>query len=126
MRPRQLRIRLALALAGLGALAAAGLMSMPQAHADGYISHTEAAYINTYGAAAICPVIDEYHSSAGVMGVMKSIMSDGFTADSAVDIINEAVSEYCPRNWPLLVAIGDAARNNTTALNGRMGGVFKA
>ena len=34
----------------------------------------------------------------------------GYPGDSAVDIINASVHEYCPENWRLLVAIGKAAR----------------
>lgn len=93
-----------------GLIIGATLYGASDARADGILDHTEADYVIAYGAGAICPTIDQYHSAAGVMGVARSIITDGFTADSAVDIINEAVSDYCPRNWPLLVAIGDMAR----------------
>lgn len=82
------------------------------ARADGYLDDMEADYAVTYGAGAICPVIDE-HGAPGVIGVMRGIMADGYAADSAVDVINAAVSEYCPRNWPILVAIGEAARGGS-------------
>ena len=99
-----------------GAFLTAGIVfAAAPAKADGTLDKTEGDYVFTYGAGAICPVIDEYHSPSGVMGVMRGIMHDGFTADSAVDIINAAVDTYCPRNWPLLVAIGKAARNEGTA-----------
>ena len=81
------------------------------AKADGYLDDTETDYVLTYGHDAICPVIDQYHSAAGVVGVARAIVSDGFTPDSAVDIINASVQEFCPRNWPLLVSIGNAARS---------------
>jgi hypothetical protein len=55
------------------------------------------------------------HSLSGVMGVANAITKDGFTADSAVDIINASVEDACPRNWPLLVAIGNAARSKAIA-----------
>ena len=87
------------------------LLASP-AKADGYLDGDEAAYAVTYGVGAICPVIDQYRR-AGVLGVAEGIMHDGFAPDSAVDIINAAVSEFCPRHWPLLQAIGRAAR--TTA-----------
>ena len=85
------------------------------ARADGYISPDEADYIELYGQGAVCPVIDRYHSIPGVMGVTAGIVKDGFSEDSAVDIINASVDIYCPRNWPLLVAIGNAARAETGA-----------
>ena len=105
--------RLALAATSGAVIAATGLAYASDAHADGYLSSTEAAYVDRYGAGAVCPVIDEYPSAAGVLGVTRGIMEDGFTADNAVDIINASVSTYCPRNWPLLVAIGNAARGHS-------------
>ena len=83
------------------------------ARADGVLSDVEYAYSTVWGPTAICPVIDEYPTEAGVLGVAKGIVADGFTADSAVDIINEAVYDWCPRHWPLLQAIGRAARGKT-------------
>lgn len=80
------------------------------AHADGNIDATEAAYITKYGPTAVCPVIDEYPTTSGVMGVLQGVMHDGFAADSAVDIVNASVHEYCPDHWALLVSIGKAAR----------------
>lgn len=94
-------------------LTAAIVFVAPPAKADGQLDNAETDYVLTYGEYAICPVIDQYHSVGGVMGVARSIVEDGFAQDSAVDIINAAVSEYCPRNWPLLVAIGKAARGET-------------
>lgn len=86
------------------------------ARADGQIDRAEADYINSYGY-AVCAVIDEFPNVNGVLGVARGIMADGFAANSAIDIINESVYEDCPRHWPLLVAIGDAARaaNGATA-----------
>ena len=96
-----------------GFLTAGVVFAAGPAKADGTLDKTETDYVFTYGSGAICPVIDEYHTPAGVMGVVKGIMHDGFTADSAVDIVNASVDLYCPRNWPLLVAIGKAARGET-------------
>lgn len=97
------------------AAAAATVILAPAAHADGDLSPSEAAYVAAYGRDAVCPVIDTYHTPAGVIGVKMAIMKDGYTADDAVDIINASVVVYCPRNWPLLVAIGKAARAATAA-----------
>ena len=46
-----------------------------------------------------------------------AMTEEGFTPDGAVDILNASVEVYCPQHWPLLVAIGKAARaqNDTVA-----------
>jgi|GEM_PF-2868653 len=82
------------------------------AHADGLLSDTEQVYVELYGQSAICETVDEYHSASGVLGVAQAITDDGFATDDAIDIINASVSTYCPRNWPLLVAIGKVARGD--------------
>lgn len=87
-----------------------GLATAPPAAADGYLSAAEARYVADYGPTAICPVVDSFPTTSGVLGVIGGIASDGFTPSNAVDIINAAVWEYCPQHWPLLVAIGDNAR----------------
>lgn len=79
------------------------------AKADGIIDEDEQVYSDAYGS-AICQVLDEHYSLAGVVGVYDVIVEQGYAPDSAVDIINVAVHEYCPDNWRLLVAIGRAAR----------------
>lgn len=98
-----------------GGFIAAGVLAAVPAKADGILDNSETDYVLMYGADAICPVIDQYHSVAGVTGVARGITKDGFSLDSAVDIINASVQEYCPRNWPLLVAIGKAARGESAA-----------
>ncbi|MFV8173750.1 hypothetical protein [Mycolicibacterium peregrinum] len=98
----------------LGAAAAALVTHAPKAHADGVLSDREAIYVLAYAESAVCPVIDMFPNVAGVTGVMNGIVDDGFTYDSAVDIINASVHEYCPRNWALLQRIGSAARGEQT------------
>lgn len=113
MRPRNARrINRALIAAALAALTLAGTGT---ARADGVLTDAEAAYVITYGATAICPVIAKYPSVGGVMGVAQGIIDEGWAPDDAVDIINSSVAEYCPRFFPLLVAIGNAARNDQQA-----------
>jgi hypothetical protein len=108
IRPRRLRI--ALILGGLGATAAiAAGLAMPEARADGNISHAEAVYI-VDNHDAVCATLDKYPTIDGVVGVMEGIEQDGWAGDSAVDIINATVSIYCDAHWPLLVAIGEQAR----------------
>jgi hypothetical protein len=89
-------------------LGAAIYFSVP-ARADGVLSDTEQVYVELYSS-AVCQTIDEYHSASGVLGVSQAIAEDGFANDDAIDIINASVSTYCPRNWPLIVAIGKVAR----------------
>ena len=100
----------------VGLILGYALYGASDARADGQIDRAEADYVLTYGY-AVCAVIDEFPNVNGVMGVARGIMADGFTADSAVDVINESVYEDCPRHWPLLQAIGRAARaaNGQTA-----------
>jgi hypothetical protein len=80
------------------------------AHADGVLSDTEQVYVELYGQGAVCTTIDEYHSASGVLGVAQAIADEGFANDDAIDIINASVWLYCPRNWPLILAIGKVAR----------------
>lgn len=97
-------------MAVVGFLLGYALYNASDARADGYLSDTETAYITAYGAGAICPTIIEFPSTAGVMGVMEGIHQDGFSYGDSVDVINAAVLAYCPAEWPLLQAIGRAAR----------------
>lgn len=106
--------RFCFALITTGMLLPYLLFGSPPARADGVISDVEWAYIQAYGAGAVCTTIDEFPSEAGVMGVAQGIMDDGFNGDSAVDIINASVSTYCPSHWPLLQAIGAKSRGETT------------
>lgn len=96
-----------------GAVLAAGIVAAAPADADGFLDDMEADYVKMYGSEAICPIIDKYRTD-GVLGAAEGITEDGFAPDSAVDIINGAVWLHCPRNWPLLVAIGNSARADST------------
>jgi hypothetical protein len=108
--PRPTAIR-AYALGVLtGSVLTAGVLVAAPAKADGVLSNAEAAYVIAFGAAAVCPVISQFPTEAGVFGVLMGIMDDGFSADSAVDIVNESVADFCPRHWPLLTAIGNKYR----------------
>lgn len=107
MRPRVLRTRLV--LAGLGAIAAAGLITMPAAKADPELSHAQIAYVQKYHG-AVCATISDYPSEGGVAGVLSVIIDDGFTPTEAANVVNASVAVYCPQWWSLLQAIGDRAR----------------
>jgi hypothetical protein len=106
---REDRGPVALLMACSALLGAAVYLSAP-AHADGFLDDDEADYVALFGQRAVCPTIDKHHSAPGVLGIVQAITDDGFAPDAAVDIVNASVWLYCPRNWPLMVAMGAAAR----------------
>ena len=110
------RSAVALLMACSAFLGAALYFASP-ARADGYLDEDEQVFVELYGADAVCTTITEYRSLAGITGIAEVIVEEGFTPDGAVDIINASVEVFCPQHWPLLVAIGKAARaaNGTTA-----------
>lgn len=93
------------ALTGTLMIPVIGFFNIPAAHADS-LSAKESAYVIAYGAGAICPTLDKNHSIPGVVGVVEGVMSDGFSAESAVNIVNASVANFCDRNWPLLQQTG--------------------
>jgi len=86
-----------------------GFFNIPAAQADS-LTAKESAYVIAYGAGAICPTLDKNHSIPGVVGVVEGVMSDGFSAESAVNIVNASVANFCDRNWELLQRTGAAFR----------------
>ena len=103
-RERKSRIMDGLAVALLLALAAAlgviAVLAAAPAKAD--VSDAVIDYATTYGEGAICPVLDEHHTVNGVLGVLIGVKKDGFSNFEAGQIVGMSVSEYCPRNEPLL------------------------
>jgi hypothetical protein len=94
----------------------------PVAQADGIINVTEATYIANYGEVLICDTLDGTPTPAMVAGLLQAVMDDGFTGDSAVDVINSTVANLCPDHWPLLVRTGEIARGEfqAAAMGGRI------
>jgi hypothetical protein len=101
-------------MAGSALLGAAVYFASP-AKADGTLDSGEAAFVAKYGSSAVCATLDDYPSPAGVVGVAEGVVWAGWDADSAVDIVNASVATYCPRYWPLLQAVGRAARQEVSA-----------
>ena len=102
-RHRKARIYDALAVALLMALMAAlGVVVFAATAKADTISDSVIDYAATYGEGAVCPVLDEHHTVNGVLGVLVGIGKDGFSAHEAGQIVGLSVSEYCPRNQPLL------------------------
>lgn len=85
----------------------AALLTAAPAQADP--TGAEATYIHRYSG-AICQVIHNDPSEAGVTLTWQMIVNDGWDGETAVDIINWSVHDYCPRYWTLLEAIGAEAR----------------
>lgn len=96
-------------LMGCSAMLGAAVYFASPARADGMLSTDEQVYVEMYGG-AVCSTLDEYPSYGGVLGIAEAITEDGFALDDAVDIVNSSVSTYCDEHWPLLQAIGRAAR----------------
>lgn len=109
------RAAIAWAMIGSALFGACFYLASP-ARADGYLDMDETVYVQAF-AGAVCATLDDYPSLGGVMGVVAAIEEDGFAADDAVDIVNSSVANNCEQHWPLLVAVGRAARaaNGTSA-----------
>ena len=109
------RSAVALLLACSAFLGGAVYFASP-ARADGYLDEDEQVFVELYGEGAVCRTITEYRTP-GVLGALEVIVDEGFTPEDAVDIVNASVATFCPENWPLLTAIGRAARaaNGTSA-----------
>lgn len=105
-RERKARIYDALAVT-LGAILLAALgviaftLAAPNAKAD-TISPAVLDYVDRYGAGAVCPVLDSHYTVNGMLGVLYGIEDDGFTPFEAGQIIGISVTEFCPRNQPLM------------------------
>lgn len=82
------------------------LLSAPQAKADA----TSFAYA-AHNATAVCEVIAEFPSAAGVLGIMAAIREDGLTNDQAAAAVVMSVSEVCPRYMYVLEAFADRGVN---------------
>ena len=92
-----------------GGFVTAGTLFAAEAAADGVLDADESAYAASW-APDICNAITHWPTTRGLVKVASIIVGDGYTPDSAVDIINAAVMVECPQHWPLLVAVGREAR----------------
>lgn len=82
------------------------------ARADIDLTATQFAYVNTYGDRTVCSGIDQHHTVPGVVKITQAVMTDGFTALEAAEIVTSSVVIYCPRNTGLirdLIAAGQTA-----------------
>lgn len=110
MQDRQVR-SLATGIAIGGLLAAATMFLAGPAKADGYLDDAESDYAQRH-VGAICSTLADYPSVEGVVGTTLAVADHtGWDIGSAVDVMNAAVWAGCPRLWPLMLATGEAARN---------------
>lgn len=84
----------------------------PVARADS-LSAKESSFVTEYGASVICPAVAKYHSINGVVGVVKAVIDQGFTAEEAVTVVNYSVATYCREWYPLLTKTGEYFRNQS-------------
>jgi len=97
-------------------MAALGVIAFTLApHAKADVSPAVSDYVAVYGAGAVCPVLDEHHTVSGMLGVLRGIQHDGFTAFEAGQIVGMSVTEYCPRNTPLMRQFVAAVEGRQTA-----------
>lgn len=82
----------------------------PVARAD-TLSAKEYSFVTEYGQSVICPTVAKYHSIGGVVGVVKGVMDQGFTAEEAVTVVNYSVATYCKEWYGLLTKTGEYFRN---------------
>ena len=94
------------ALTGTLMIPVVGFFNIPAAQADSLLSAKEYGFVTEYGASVICPAVAKYHSINGVVGVVKGVMDQGFSAAEAVEITNVSVATYCPEHWKLLQDTG--------------------
>lgn len=83
------------------------------ARADpGIDTDAEYNYVVAYGAGAVCPMIEANQNVRGVVNVLRGVMADGFDEQSAADIVNSSVWNYCRDLWPLLNEVNAKLHGN--------------
>jgi len=87
-----------------------GFFNIPAAQADS-LTAKEYSFVTEYGQSVICPTVAKYHSVGGVVGVVKGVMDQGFSAEEAVTVVNYSVATYCDSLYPLLTKTGEYFRN---------------
>lgn len=90
-------ILLMMLMAAIGCLTL--LAFAPNANAD--IDSEAYAYAAHY-AGAVCTTLDDYPSTAGMLGIMQAIVEDGLTYYQAGQAVALSVTESCPRHAYLL------------------------
>ncbi len=104
MRPLAYRLRLAalLAICVGGGLLFGGLVA-GVAKADPYQPDQVAINYTLRNGDAVCDVMDEYPSVAGVMGIVEAIVEDGLTPVQAGQVVGMSVTAICPRHTTLMM-----------------------
>ncbi|MFL0172456.1 hypothetical protein [Mycobacterium sp. SMC-13] len=98
------------ALTGTLMIPVVGFFNIPAAQADS-LTAKEYSFVTEYGQSVICPAVAKYHSIGGVVGVVKGVMDQGFTAEESVTVVNYSVATFCSEWYPLLTKTGEYFRN---------------
>jgi hypothetical protein len=113
VRPRRARLLIWVAWWLLCGLIAIAFILAPTARADGTIDYREWRYITQAGAGGlICVALTINPSVETAYGLVGAVMEDGFAPDSAADIVNRSVTDFCPQHWGLISKAGRQARGN--------------
>lgn len=100
------------ALTGTLMIPVVGFFNIPAAHADS-LTAKEYSFVTEYGQSVICPTVAKYPSIGGVIGVVKGVIDQGFSAEEAVTVVNYSVATYCNEWYPLLTKTGEYFRNQS-------------
>lgn len=99
MRPRNARrINRAIIAAALTALTLAGTGTARADAVDEYVANY---------AHIVCNVLANHPTVAGVEGIAMAIIDDGFTPESAGEIVGRSVIGLCPDYWLVVEAFAD-------------------
>lgn len=96
------------ALAAIGA--ALSVATCTPAKADGILNVTEATYVAEWGDVIVCAPLAAAPTTRTAYILVDAVAADGFSTDSAVDIVNASVQYHCPQFWPVLQRAGSQAR----------------
>lgn len=85
-----------------GSLFTAGILAVA-APAKADIDPDAVKYAARYGA-AVCATLDDYPTTAGILGIGEAIVEDGLTSTEAGEVIGLSITDICPRYTGLLRA----------------------
>lgn len=115
-------VRAFLWLMAFGAIMAAAVFYSVPADAEPgpQLTSAEVLFADHGGAVGVCEIFDQYGLTAqtAVRAIRAVASVGGFPLIDSAQIINYSVYVYCPRHWPALVAIGNAARAAGTPQTG--------
>lgn len=63
----------------------------------------------------VCTVLDDYPTISGVLGVLRGLTDEGYTAREAGWIVGRAVRDVCPEHMNLALRFAQAGASTTIA-----------